>query len=138
MELQNGKFLDNGGCGYVLKPEFLRNHNSTFTPHNVGRYSKPMSLSIRVSLVNCWFFSIKYENKSYVVQAYLLSIMGFSFYPLSWLLGSLILFFNNILKLSYSIYCCLDVFPSIVHSCLLKHKTYVCRCTEVIRVCKNT
>ncbi|KFQ29131.1 1-phosphatidylinositol 4,5-bisphosphate phosphodiesterase zeta-1, partial [Merops nubicus] len=48
MELQNGKFLDNGGCGYVLKPEFLRNRNSTFTPYNVGRYSKPMSLSIRL------------------------------------------------------------------------------------------
>ncbi|NXI56749.1 PLCZ1 phosphodiesterase, partial [Chloroceryle aenea] len=48
MELQNGKFLDNGGCGYILKPEFLRNRNSTFTPHNVGRYSKPMSLSIRL------------------------------------------------------------------------------------------
>ncbi|NWT45714.1 PLCZ1 phosphodiesterase, partial [Chroicocephalus maculipennis] len=48
MELQNGKFLDNGGCGYVLKPEFLRKHNSTFTPQNVGRYSKPMSLSIRL------------------------------------------------------------------------------------------
>ncbi|NXL00415.1 PLCZ1 phosphodiesterase, partial [Mesembrinibis cayennensis] len=46
MELQNGKFLDNGGCGYILKPEFLRNRSSTFTPHNVGRYSKPMSLSI--------------------------------------------------------------------------------------------
>ncbi|XP_010291364.1 PREDICTED: 1-phosphatidylinositol 4,5-bisphosphate phosphodiesterase zeta-1-like [Phaethon lepturus] len=48
MELQNGKFLDNGGCGYILKPEFLRNRNSTFTPQNVGRYSKPMSLSIRL------------------------------------------------------------------------------------------
>ncbi|NXN50357.1 PLCZ1 phosphodiesterase, partial [Rynchops niger] len=48
MELQNGKFLDNGGCGYVLKPEFLRKHDSTFTPQNVGRYSKPMSLSIRL------------------------------------------------------------------------------------------
>ncbi|XP_031453677.1 1-phosphatidylinositol 4,5-bisphosphate phosphodiesterase zeta-1 isoform X4 [Phasianus colchicus] len=48
MELQNGKFLDNGGCGYVLKPEFLRNRNSTFNPHNVGRYSKPISLSIRL------------------------------------------------------------------------------------------
>ncbi|XP_009469310.1 PREDICTED: 1-phosphatidylinositol 4,5-bisphosphate phosphodiesterase zeta-1 [Nipponia nippon] len=48
MELQNGKFLDNGGCGYILKPEFLRNCSSTFTPHNVGRYSKPMSLSIRL------------------------------------------------------------------------------------------
>nr|XP_047904545.1 1-phosphatidylinositol 4,5-bisphosphate phosphodiesterase zeta-1 isoform X5 [Anser cygnoides] len=48
MELQNGKFLDNGGCGYILKPEFLRNRSSTFNPYNVGRYSKPMSLSIRL------------------------------------------------------------------------------------------
>uniref|UniRef100_A0A8C3JPW2 Phosphoinositide phospholipase C n=1 Tax=Calidris pygmaea TaxID=425635 RepID=A0A8C3JPW2_9CHAR len=48
MELQNGKFLDNGGCGYILKPEFLRDQDSTFTPQNVGRYSKPMSLSIRL------------------------------------------------------------------------------------------
>ncbi|NXL35554.1 PLCZ1 phosphodiesterase, partial [Glaucidium brasilianum] len=48
MELQDGKFQDNGGCGYILKPEFLRNHDSTFTPHSVGRYSKPMSLSIRL------------------------------------------------------------------------------------------
>uniref|UniRef100_A0A8C5UQI5 Phosphoinositide phospholipase C n=1 Tax=Malurus cyaneus samueli TaxID=2593467 RepID=A0A8C5UQI5_9PASS len=48
MELQDGKFLDNGGCGYVLKPEFLRDRNTTFTPHNVGGHSKPMSLSIRL------------------------------------------------------------------------------------------
>ncbi|NXF08170.1 PLCZ1 phosphodiesterase, partial [Smithornis capensis] len=48
MELQDGKFLDNGGCGYVLKPEFLRDHNTTFTPQNVGGHSKPMSLSIRL------------------------------------------------------------------------------------------
>ncbi|XP_010140648.1 PREDICTED: 1-phosphatidylinositol 4,5-bisphosphate phosphodiesterase zeta-1-like, partial [Buceros rhinoceros silvestris] len=48
MELQNGKFQDNGGCGYILKPEFLRKHNSTFTPYNVGTYSVPMCLSIRL------------------------------------------------------------------------------------------
>ncbi|XP_041340435.1 1-phosphatidylinositol 4,5-bisphosphate phosphodiesterase zeta-1 [Pyrgilauda ruficollis] len=48
MELQDGKFLDNGGCGYVLKPEFLRDRNTTFTPRNVGPYSRPMSLSIRL------------------------------------------------------------------------------------------
>ncbi|NXG45096.1 PLCZ1 phosphodiesterase, partial [Psilopogon haemacephalus] len=48
MDLQNGKFLDNGGCGYILKPEFLRNQNSTFTPYNVGIYSQPMSLSIKL------------------------------------------------------------------------------------------
>ncbi|XP_058708821.1 1-phosphatidylinositol 4,5-bisphosphate phosphodiesterase zeta-1-like [Poecile atricapillus] len=48
MELQDGKFLDNGGCGYVLKPVFLRDRNTTFTTRNVGGYSKPMSLSIRL------------------------------------------------------------------------------------------
>ncbi|XP_050180481.1 1-phosphatidylinositol 4,5-bisphosphate phosphodiesterase zeta-1 isoform X2 [Myiozetetes cayanensis] len=48
MELQDGKFLDNGGCGYILKPEFLRDRNTTFTPKNVGAYSKPMSLSVRL------------------------------------------------------------------------------------------
>ncbi|NXK90001.1 PLCZ1 phosphodiesterase, partial [Formicarius rufipectus] len=48
MELQDGKFLDNGGCGYLLKPEFLRDRNTTFTPQNVGGHSKPMSLSIRL------------------------------------------------------------------------------------------
>ncbi|XP_063251255.1 1-phosphatidylinositol 4,5-bisphosphate phosphodiesterase zeta-1 [Prinia subflava] len=48
MELQDGKFLDNGGCGYVLKPQFLRDPNTKFTPRNVGGYSKPMSLSIRL------------------------------------------------------------------------------------------
>ncbi|XP_009877537.1 PREDICTED: 1-phosphatidylinositol 4,5-bisphosphate phosphodiesterase zeta-1-like, partial [Apaloderma vittatum] len=48
MDLQNGKFLDNGGCGYVLKPEFLRDRLSTFTPQNVGSHSKPMSLEIRL------------------------------------------------------------------------------------------
>ncbi|NWY73577.1 PLCZ1 phosphodiesterase, partial [Erithacus rubecula] len=48
MELQDGKFLDNGACGYVLKPEFLRDSNSSFTPRNVGGYGKPMSLTIRL------------------------------------------------------------------------------------------
>ncbi|NWR96293.1 PLCZ1 phosphodiesterase, partial [Motacilla alba] len=48
MELQDGKFQDNGGCGYVLKPAFLRDPNTTFTPRNVGAHSRPMSLSIRL------------------------------------------------------------------------------------------
>ncbi|NXO83616.1 PLCZ1 phosphodiesterase, partial [Sitta europaea] len=48
MELQDGKFLDNGGCGYVLKPAFLRDVHTTFTPRNVGGHSRPMSLSIRL------------------------------------------------------------------------------------------
>ncbi|XP_025891352.1 1-phosphatidylinositol 4,5-bisphosphate phosphodiesterase zeta-1 [Nothoprocta perdicaria] len=48
MELQNGKFLDNGGCGYILKPAFLRKLNSTFNPHKVAGESTPVALSIRL------------------------------------------------------------------------------------------
>ncbi|NWJ04919.1 PLCZ1 phosphodiesterase, partial [Crypturellus undulatus] len=48
MELQNGKFLDNGGCGYILKPDFLRNLNSTFSPYKVAGESTPIALSIRL------------------------------------------------------------------------------------------
>uniref|UniRef100_A0A8D0G983 Phosphoinositide phospholipase C n=1 Tax=Sphenodon punctatus TaxID=8508 RepID=A0A8D0G983_SPHPU len=35
MDLQNGKFLDNGGSGYLLKPEFLREIDTTFNPHSM-------------------------------------------------------------------------------------------------------
>jgi phosphatidylinositol phospholipase C delta len=35
MALYYGKFLDNGGCGYVLKPDYLRNaHQTEFNPHH--------------------------------------------------------------------------------------------------------
>ncbi|CAF0911284.1 unnamed protein product [Didymodactylos carnosus] len=32
MRLNYGRFLDNGGCGYVLKPDFLTNPDSGFNP----------------------------------------------------------------------------------------------------------
>ena len=35
MALAYGKFLDNGGCGYVLKPKYLRDiHKTNFNPLN--------------------------------------------------------------------------------------------------------
>ncbi|KAM8973735.1 1-phosphatidylinositol 4,5-bisphosphate phosphodiesterase zeta-1 [Pelodytes ibericus] len=48
MDLQNGKFLDNGGCGYVLKPEFLRNPKSKFDPFNLHPGTRPITLSIKI------------------------------------------------------------------------------------------
>ncbi|XP_075062181.1 1-phosphatidylinositol 4,5-bisphosphate phosphodiesterase zeta-1 [Mixophyes fleayi] len=48
MDLQDGKFLDNGRCGYVLKPEFLRSETFCFDPYNAGQRSRPMYLSIKV------------------------------------------------------------------------------------------
>ncbi|XP_075753864.1 1-phosphatidylinositol 4,5-bisphosphate phosphodiesterase zeta-1 [Pelodiscus sinensis] len=47
MELHAGRFLDNGGCGYILKPEFLRDPNTTFNPNNVTD-CPPLTLSIRI------------------------------------------------------------------------------------------
>ncbi|KAM4012074.1 1-phosphatidylinositol 4,5-bisphosphate phosphodiesterase zeta-1-like [Anomaloglossus baeobatrachus] len=42
MDLQDGRFLDNGRCGYVLKPEFLRTEDS-------GRYKTcPVFFTIKV------------------------------------------------------------------------------------------
>nr|XP_040136877.1 1-phosphatidylinositol 4,5-bisphosphate phosphodiesterase zeta-1 [Ictidomys tridecemlineatus] len=47
MDLQNGKFLDNGGCGYILKPQFLRDAKSNFNPSKI-RDSNPLTLTIRL------------------------------------------------------------------------------------------
>ncbi|CAM4468375.1 unnamed protein product [Caretta caretta] len=48
MELQNGKFMDNGGCGYLLKPEFMRDSATQFNPYNVTGNHNPITLSIRL------------------------------------------------------------------------------------------
>ncbi|KAM5263490.1 1-phosphatidylinositol 4,5-bisphosphate phosphodiesterase zeta-1 [Ctenodactylus gundi] len=48
MDLQNGKFLDNGGSGYILKPRFLRDIKSNFNPINATKDSDPITITIRV------------------------------------------------------------------------------------------
>ncbi|XP_007441132.1 1-phosphatidylinositol 4,5-bisphosphate phosphodiesterase zeta-1-like [Python bivittatus] len=48
MDLLIGKFLDNGGCGYVLKPEYLRRRDSAFDPFNVAERYNPITLTIKV------------------------------------------------------------------------------------------
>uniref|UniRef100_A0A8C5MIB5 Phosphoinositide phospholipase C n=1 Tax=Leptobrachium leishanense TaxID=445787 RepID=A0A8C5MIB5_9ANUR len=47
-DLHNGKFLDNGGCGFVLKPEFLRNPLSMFDSSCLPRGVRPLTFSIKV------------------------------------------------------------------------------------------
>ncbi|XP_015670114.1 1-phosphatidylinositol 4,5-bisphosphate phosphodiesterase delta-3 isoform X1 [Protobothrops mucrosquamatus] len=50
MDLNDGRFLVNGCCGYVLKPAFLRNNQSNFDPkvpiHRSGQH--PIALTIKV------------------------------------------------------------------------------------------
>uniref|UniRef100_A0A8D0BFU8 Phosphoinositide phospholipase C n=1 Tax=Salvator merianae TaxID=96440 RepID=A0A8D0BFU8_SALMN len=48
MDLQNGKFLDNGGSGYVLKPEYLRNANTKFNPYVLSANQHPVILTIKL------------------------------------------------------------------------------------------
>ncbi|MBZ3883909.1 1-phosphatidylinositol 4,5-bisphosphate phosphodiesterase zeta-1 [Sciurus carolinensis] len=50
MDLQNGKFLDNGGSGYILKPYFLRDIKSNFHPSKI-KDGNPFTLTIRVRLM---------------------------------------------------------------------------------------
>lgn len=61
MDLQNGKFLDNGGSGYLLKPDFLRDTTLSFNPSEAIGDGHPIALTIRVRLVTCsficWFLS---------------------------------------------------------------------------------
>ncbi|KAG8138405.1 hypothetical protein E2320_004302 [Naja naja] len=48
MDLQIGKFSDNGGCGYILKPEFLRNENTQFNLYNISADHQPITLTIKL------------------------------------------------------------------------------------------
>ncbi|XP_029453200.1 1-phosphatidylinositol 4,5-bisphosphate phosphodiesterase zeta-1 isoform X2 [Rhinatrema bivittatum] len=48
MDLQNGKFQDNGGCGYLLKPEFLRNANSQYDANSRRHNFPQVTLSLRI------------------------------------------------------------------------------------------
>lgn len=52
MDLNDGLFSQNGRCGYVLKPAFMRNTDKRFdpeTPQNRDGY-QPLSLSIKVCI----------------------------------------------------------------------------------------
>lgn len=51
MDLNQGRFLPNGLCGYILKPPFLCQPDTTFNPENVGGGPghKPVLLTVRVT-----------------------------------------------------------------------------------------
>ncbi|CAL1600178.1 unnamed protein product [Knipowitschia caucasica] len=50
MDLNRGRFLQNGQCGYVLKPPFMCRSDSTFNPENVGGGPghRPLLLTVRI------------------------------------------------------------------------------------------
>ncbi|CAI5786413.1 1-phosphatidylinositol 4,5-bisphosphate phosphodiesterase zeta-1-like [Podarcis lilfordi] len=48
MDLLNGKYLDNGGSGYILKPEFLRKRDTDYNPHDVNMKFRALTLTVRI------------------------------------------------------------------------------------------
>uniref|UniRef100_A0A8C1J419 Phosphoinositide phospholipase C n=1 Tax=Cyprinus carpio TaxID=7962 RepID=A0A8C1J419_CYPCA len=50
MDLNDGLFSQNGHCGYILKPTFMRNTDERFDPENPQNRDgyKPLSLSVQV------------------------------------------------------------------------------------------
>jgi len=46
--LNYGRFEDNGACGYVLKPEFMRSQDTTFDCHKPLQKSASRLLTVRV------------------------------------------------------------------------------------------
>ncbi|XP_068460194.1 1-phosphatidylinositol 4,5-bisphosphate phosphodiesterase delta-3-A-like isoform X1 [Clinocottus analis] len=50
MDLNQGRFLQNSQCGYVLKPPFMCQPDTTFNPENVGGGTghRPVLLTVRV------------------------------------------------------------------------------------------
>lgn len=49
MQLNQGKFRQNGGCGYVLRPEFMFDDNFDPTSKSSLASIEPLILCIRVS-----------------------------------------------------------------------------------------
>lgn len=50
MDLNQGRFLQNGQCGYILKPPFMCQPDATFNPENVGGgpAHRPVLLTVQV------------------------------------------------------------------------------------------
>ena len=76
MMLCHGKFLDNGGCGYVLKPNYLiQPERSAFNPCNPSNSSNSRILSIRI--ISGQFLSKIDEKSSDIPDPYVsVSIHG--------------------------------------------------------------
>ena len=48
MQLNKALFADNGGCGYVLKPEILTNPSLHFNPNDLNSMTNKKVIEIRI------------------------------------------------------------------------------------------
>ncbi len=52
MQLNEARFLQNGKCGYVLKPSFLREYSSDYNPFSVYSLTDETAVSFVVMVLN--------------------------------------------------------------------------------------
>lgn len=60
MQINQGRFLPNDFCGYILKPEFMRNPSSQFDPSKLthGPWLKRKTFHVMVRLTELLVFPI--------------------------------------------------------------------------------
>jgi hypothetical protein len=80
MALCYGKFLDNGGCGYVLKADYLiRAEQNRFNPLNPEYHSIDKPILLTIKIISGQFFSRKHKKSSDIPDPYVrVSIHGLS------------------------------------------------------------
>jgi phosphatidylinositol phospholipase C delta len=49
MWLNDGKFLDNANCGYILKPAYMREKEITFNPETPGDVKRTLIVNVRAT-----------------------------------------------------------------------------------------
>ena len=52
------RFSDNGGCGFVLKPEFLRNPSPSYTAYGLDRLEVKSTLKISIKVLSGHFLNV--------------------------------------------------------------------------------
>ncbi|XP_067412349.1 1-phosphatidylinositol 4,5-bisphosphate phosphodiesterase delta-3 [Emydura macquarii macquarii] len=69
MDLNHGRFLVNGGCGYVLKPSFLRSRRGSFDPER-GRGPGPRTTQLQIKVITAQQLPKLNEKKSSIVDPF--------------------------------------------------------------------
>ncbi|XP_013407769.1 1-phosphatidylinositol 4,5-bisphosphate phosphodiesterase delta-1 isoform X2 [Lingula anatina] len=64
MDLNEAMFTDNGKCGYVLKPDFLRKPESTFSCF--GPFSNAWQKSLKIKIISCSQLPVTKTQNPYI------------------------------------------------------------------------
>ena len=60
--INDAKFSDNGGCGFILKPEFLRNHSQPYSCNGLDQLEMKTAWKIHINLLSGHLLNAKAES----------------------------------------------------------------------------